>query len=230
MASIRYSFGVDQVKGSIAGTTFQSNRSGFTVRSKPFPGNKRSPAQMIVRFDYAGLSQEWRTLDPAERLSWAMVAPNWSAVDRFGDPVSLSGYSVYMLANKGLIAAGASPSLTGVNPAVLQNPDAPSMVISAGAGTAIWTFSNSPISADNALTLFSSRLLSAGRAYQPTGLVGIYRAAAAATSPIDVWPELVSHLGQAPVVGAKIWFQARTYSTTSGNSSAPFPFSAIVQP
>lgn len=228
MASIRYTGIVAQIKGSIAGTTFQSNRNGFTIRTKPLPRNPRTSGQQGVRIFTAGLAQRWRTLSDADRASWDAVVGSWPAVDAYGDPVTLSGYSVYMRANLGLIIAGTNPSDTGTLPTLLWPIVNPTMTISIAAGTAIWAWAASPVDADNYVVLSASFMMSQGRKFRKTGLRAIAFAEPTDASGIDIIAALTTYLGQSPILGSRIWFTMQVYSMSAGNASLIVPFSCIV--
>lgn len=229
MATIQYSGLVTQIKGSIGGSTFQSNRNGFSIRNKPIPRNPQSATQQQVRGLIGYLSQYWRTLSDSERDSWNAVVNSWPAVDAYGNPVVLSGYSIFLSANTGLSICGSPISKTGLLPSVLQTLSTPAMVISISAGTALWSWTGGNVAADMVVTLSSTQMMSQGRSFRRTGFKVIKRLLPTDPSPEDVWSKLLTLLGQPPIVGSRIWFSMRVYSSLSGNSSLVLPFSAIVQ-
>lgn len=230
MASVKFSAFMPEINGSIGGTTFQRSRSGFSVRNKPLPRNPRSTVQSLLRVQWAYLSQVWRTLTDAQRNSWDNVAPSWPAVDKFRNPVILSGFSVFMLCNVQLVRMGEPFASSGLLPTVLQPYAVPTLTISVGTSSAVWTASGGPLDPDTYIELSLSRMMSAGRAYRATGFRELIAIDAPIAFPVSVWSEIVAFLGQTPLVGARIWATQRVFSKASGNGSTLVPFSAIVLP
>lgn len=228
MASVKYSGLITELKGSVGGSTFQSSKSGFSVRNKPNPRNRRTSRQSVNRISVATLSQVWRNLSESGRLAWETAAPNWPATNRYGDTILLSGFDVFMSSNLGRLYVDQSPNLIAVNPAALNTYPGPSMVISVAAGTALLTWSGVAVQTEQVMDIRCTRMMSAGRGYRATGFVSVTKLPSGTASSQDLWSALVARLGQSPVLGSKIWFEQVIYSTTSGNKSAPVPFSAIV--
>jgi len=74
MARVVYSVPVSELIGSIGGTTYQSNNSGFIARSKPFNRKKRNTNQSEYKLNLYTLSQLYRDLSAADKNSWSAFA------------------------------------------------------------------------------------------------------------------------------------------------------------
>jgi len=228
MAVVQYGSLVTELKGSVGGQTFQSTRSGFSVRNKPLPRNPRAPIQQSLRSIIQYLSQHWRGLSDGERLSWDVQGPNWPAVDKFGNPKVLSGYEIYIRANSGLILIGESPTDSGVAPDVLYTMTDPEMVIAEGTSTASLTWSSGAVSAGTTVVLYLSGPLSAGRGFSMSyvsikDFIGV-----GATAPYSFAVPLTDKTGLMPPPGSRIWAAVQSVSMTSGNRGLIIPFSTIV--
>ncbi len=70
MAIITTSGLISNIRGSIAGSTFQRSASGLTMRKKPLPIGRGSNAQNNQRTIIAQLNVEWNNLDNNVRTFW----------------------------------------------------------------------------------------------------------------------------------------------------------------
>jgi hypothetical protein len=67
MARCSYGALVTEIKGSIGGTTFQSNKYGFTIKNKPNQPNPSGFRQLPVQNCLSRLSAAWRSMDSSYR-------------------------------------------------------------------------------------------------------------------------------------------------------------------
>lgn len=74
MAQVQLSGLVSHIKGSIAGTTFQSSASGLTMRKKPIPVGRGTNQQFAQRNIVAQLAYTWENMTDAQRALWASFA------------------------------------------------------------------------------------------------------------------------------------------------------------
>jgi len=70
MARIAFSSTIEEILGSLAGTTFQDSYFGLQMRTRVTPKNPRSNYQMLRRGEFSYLTKAWRTLTPGEQDSW----------------------------------------------------------------------------------------------------------------------------------------------------------------
>lgn len=106
MALIRYAEG-QQRSGSIGATVYSHNRYGAYVRARSVPVNPNTDRQVNVRNAMRSLTIAWQnTLTDAQRAAWNVYAANVSWVNRFGDPVNLTGLAHYIRSNTELVTLG----------------------------------------------------------------------------------------------------------------------------
>lgn len=230
MARVQYGAFITELKGSIAGSTFQSSRHGFTVRNKPISPKLRSAAQNTLRDYWRIVSQHWRTLLQADRDSWAAVAPSWPAVDSYGYAITLTGFECYMRSNYKLYIVSQKIEDVGSLPVVLYDPGIITCEALFGAGTILLDFSNGPVGADTALIVESAAPSSAGTSYRSSSMRGFVILDVGEVSPYDLAAAYVKRWGLFPPEGSRFSVNVSVVSKINGTSSAPFTISNLVQP
>jgi hypothetical protein len=95
MARIKYSALVDQINGSIGGTTFQNNRYGFTIKRKPAGKKTGSAIQKQRRNAVAAVGQDWIGLTDAQRNSWDTYASTFPRATRLNPNAFLNGFNYF---------------------------------------------------------------------------------------------------------------------------------------
>ena len=70
MARVKLGPLITDISGSIGGMTIQRNKFGITLRQKPIPVYKFTPAQITIRTYIATIQAAWQNLTDAERLQW----------------------------------------------------------------------------------------------------------------------------------------------------------------
>jgi hypothetical protein len=96
MARIVYSGLVTEIKGSVGGTTFQSNRSGYIVRNKQYKGPVRSVGNVEAGRAFAIASRRWQSLTAAQRADYNTMAATYSYTDLWGNTKTLTGFQWFM--------------------------------------------------------------------------------------------------------------------------------------
>lgn len=104
MAKIKYGQGVQEMRGSVEGSTFARNRYGTYVRGKGIPVQPSTAAQKEQREMMRIVSNAWRLLDESAREAWN----NWKLEfsDVFGDVQTLSGQALFVKVNLVKLSAG----------------------------------------------------------------------------------------------------------------------------
>jgi hypothetical protein len=95
MARIVYSGIVESIRGSIAGTTFQKNAYGYTVKKKPNIIRPNSPTQNRQKGYMAAAVRQWRAFVDATRNSWDTFASTYPQYSQYNPSAQLSGFAVY---------------------------------------------------------------------------------------------------------------------------------------
>jgi hypothetical protein len=96
MARIIYSALVENIKGSIAGTTFQSNKYGYTAKKKPNMIKPRSETQQRQQHYMSLAVSAWKALTSAQRTDWETWAATYPQYAKFNPAAELSGYAVFV--------------------------------------------------------------------------------------------------------------------------------------
>lgn len=109
MARVIYGGGVTEFIGSIGGSTFQSNNSGFIVRQLPKVGKKRTTLQANQNTIFSSLSQGYRKLDVTDKQSWIDLADAESHTDLWGKVSTVTGLNYYTIINTQFLQQGTNP-------------------------------------------------------------------------------------------------------------------------
>ncbi len=96
MARIIYSAIVENIRGSIAGTTFQGNKHGYTVKKKPNIVNPRTNSQALRKAGLSAATRAWRDLSTADRNSYNSYASTYPQYAKHNPSSQLSGYEVFV--------------------------------------------------------------------------------------------------------------------------------------
>jgi len=106
MARVEFGSGVTDIKGSIGGCTFQHNRSGAIVRSRPKVRKKSTQKQQRSHLDQNIYLAHWQLLDLAERQLWNDYADVWEREDMFGNLRRLTGLNWFTSINRYRVLVG----------------------------------------------------------------------------------------------------------------------------
>jgi len=108
MARILYSGIVSEIRGSIAGTTFQQNASGKVVKARSNQQFSSSSLQSSCQNKLSAIVMKWRSLTVTQRTDWQGMAEAYPRTDKWGRVKTLSGFQYYAAANRNLVTAGLS--------------------------------------------------------------------------------------------------------------------------
>ena len=95
MARIKYGALIESISGSIGGTTFQTNRYGFSIRSKPAASKPNSPSQNVRKSTMSTVQQAWIALSDSERSSWNTYASTFPRATRKNINSNLNGFNYF---------------------------------------------------------------------------------------------------------------------------------------
>ena len=121
MAKIKTSALVADIKGTVGGNVFASNKGGNYVRRYKKPTNANTAAQQNVRSLFGANSGEWRQLTENQRNSWTTGAPNFPYVDSLGETRIYSGQQLFNSLNNNLKQAGLNTLLVCPTPQSFTN-------------------------------------------------------------------------------------------------------------
>jgi hypothetical protein len=95
-----------QVSGSIGGGTWARNKGGMYIRARSMPTNPNTVLQGAIRSILSSLSQQWSTLTPTQRTSWATYAANVPLQDKLGDQRTVTAMNMFIRSNVPRVQAG----------------------------------------------------------------------------------------------------------------------------
>ena len=222
MAIIKFGLAVSDIRGSVAGTTFSSGTYGAYARRKAVPTNTNTPAQGLVKSDFATLSSSWRGLTPEQRETWITQAPNYTRVNAFGDNVPLTGQSLFMRANLNLIAAGLATIVECLPPVELAAPIVSGMDFDLTAGT-LEFLQVGPVPNAVAYILKAGNATSAGKKYASKSSLRNMKTLAPATALADQniaaeWQTIFGSSMPTGLAGSGVRMQITAVSATTGQS------------
>lgn len=96
MARIIYSGLVTEIKGSVGGTTFQSNAYGYTVKNKANIVRPNSVLQNQRKLYLSVASQKWKGLSSAQRADWVAWAAANPQYAKNNPGAVLSAFAVFV--------------------------------------------------------------------------------------------------------------------------------------
>ena len=106
MARILYTGIVSDIKGSIAGTTFQHNASGRIAKARSNQSFSSSTIQNSTQAKLATVATRWRGLSLYNRESWDDMAFEYDRIDKWGAHKTISGFQYHALSNRNLLTIG----------------------------------------------------------------------------------------------------------------------------
>lgn len=111
MARIIYSGLVQSINGSIAGTTFQRNAYGFTIKAKPNIVNPNRQRQAPARQHMQLLAMTWRNMTFLQRDSWNTYATAFPTASRKNPNSYLNGQALFFRINFIRLTVGSAINL-----------------------------------------------------------------------------------------------------------------------
>lgn len=121
MAKFKTSALVSDIKGTVGGNVFASNKGGNYIRRYKKPVNTNTIAQQNVRNTFGTSSGNWRLLTEEQRQTWITGCVNFPYVDNLGQTKVYSGQQLFNSLNNNLAQIGAAPLL--VCPLPVSFPD-----------------------------------------------------------------------------------------------------------
>jgi len=106
MAKIELSALVNNIKGSISGTTFQNSQGGLIARRKPFPYNSISSNQSDKRRLLFNLQNNWANFTSDIREEWKVFSQYYKIPQKNNKDRILNGQQIYIVCNTNLFNIG----------------------------------------------------------------------------------------------------------------------------
>jgi hypothetical protein len=108
MARVQYGSIITDIKGSIGGLTFQSNKSAKIVRQRSYTRKGLNEKQNERVNAFASVIDNWRGLSGANKDAWNTYAASNDLTNRWNEVKTLTGYMWHQLINSNLKLVGES--------------------------------------------------------------------------------------------------------------------------
>ena len=99
MARVAFSAILNSVQGSVGGSVFQKNRSGFTLKNKSVNVNKNSSKQNSARRYLSELIIAWQGLSDTNKNLWENFSNFHPVLNKNNVNVNLTGYQLFLKYN-----------------------------------------------------------------------------------------------------------------------------------
>lgn len=121
MARIIYTALVQQIAGTMGGTTFQRNAYGYTIKNKPNMVRPNRALQNTRKITFQGIVQFWRGMSDTVRGEWITYAATYPIPSRLNPDSDLNGFNYFVRYNSyyALITGGAITDVSGPAPTTL---------------------------------------------------------------------------------------------------------------
>jgi hypothetical protein len=96
MARITYSALVTRINGTIGGTTFQNNKYGYTVKSKPKTVKPNSLLQAEKKVYMSAATKAWKLLTDIQRADYDTFSQTRPQYAKNNPSVTLNGFNVFV--------------------------------------------------------------------------------------------------------------------------------------
>lgn len=217
MAIMKLGIVTTDVRGSVAGTVFSRNLGGAYMRGRVTPVNRNTPAQTLVRQNFAANAKLWSgAMDAAQRSAWTFFAQANPLVNVLGAQIIVSGLAMAQKLNQRLVQIGEAAILDAPADMSVQVDAAPTGVTVVGGGAITMVTGAQTGGFPSKYYIFATKPLAAGKTPTTSDFrfVAAVAAFGAATSRVITTPYLTTF---GPVLaGQSVGFAISQISTDSG--------------
>lgn len=212
--------------GKIGGHVASRNRSGAYMRTKVTPVNPSTPYQQAIRNRLTGLSQAWKALTAAQRLSWNAAVSDFVKTDIFGDIRNPSGFNLHQKLNNNLLICAKSVIAVPPAPQSVYAMTSMSLAALTGTPTVTLTFAGAIPATDN-VKVYATPPLSQGVSFVKSEyrLIGILTTAD--SSPKAITTLYAAKYGNCTVNGLKIFVKCVPVNIATGQEGIGLVTSTI---
>jgi hypothetical protein len=207
-------------RNKIGGTIYARNRAGVYQRARVTPTNPQTPFQQANRAMFKTIVATWRTLTPAQRLSWNNMALTRTLTDSLGQTSMPSGFQLYTSNNRNRLLCGLSQLATAPTPpadAWTVTPFVDALEETSGILTALGLQSSNDSGDDELTFIFAATpALSPGIKFVAPWLYRTLLVDTANDNPWDLTAAWVSQFGGAYLNGQQIGIRSRSIDTATG--------------
>lgn len=201
------------MKGKIAGTIFQFNKTKQIMRTRRSKTGRDSAFWNKSRYRMATLTSTWKSISEEDRDVWKAYTSEYPAYDKFGNQVQLSGYQLYLKLNGPLVNRGFFPLTVPALPATF--PATSFIRFSPHSTVELYTEINPEMPANFEISLFVSPPYGQGRTSLPNQWLycGVIEPAGTnSNNLLDIW---ITKYGSV-VEFSKVWVKAVILSQLTG--------------
>lgn len=227
MARIIYTGLVSSINGSIAGTTFQRNAYGHTIKKKPNIVNPNRPKQFTIKANMQVVSGAWLTLSAATRSAWAAYALSFPVASRLNPSSFLSGHALFNRIN--LIRLSTGNSIFTSAPSMVADSILPPTIEVNRVGGVLTYYNDYASSLNNMqVACFLSGNVKVTQLYDrtKTRFMGTFKATI--TDHVDVQAAYIAQFGVLPNPGDNIFLRTLYYSLVNGQVIDSNPVNIVV--
>jgi len=224
---VKFGAAIVDGRGKLNGWVFSKNRGGSYARTKVTPTNPQTANQSLVRNRLTGFSQGWRGLTQSVQASWREAVANFPKTDVFGDTKLASGINLYVWLNSNLDQIGVGALTNPPLPQAVANVDTITSAAAAGAATFTVAYTPTPVPADTAFIIETTRQVSPGKTFLKNEFRFLTFADAAAASPADIKAAYVARFG-ALVAGQKIGVRVSPINKLTGQKGTGIAENIVV--
>lgn len=193
----------------MGGTTFQRDRSGTVIRTRPIPILRRTEYTNHERSTWQLLTRTWRTLSQGDRDDWQTQADAITWTNKFGEVIPGLGYWLFLQTNGYRLLLGAGINTTAGTVAAIGAITGLTAVYNVAGGTLDVSWGSGNVPADDRWFVFATPPLSGGR----SGGFSRYRYIAdispTSASPIDLFASYQLRFPVQPGASDSIYLEVR---------------------
>lgn len=228
MAKLTLGSMVTDARGSVGGTVYSRNKGGAYSRARVAPINRNTPAQTLVRANFASNAKSWSgVLTQPQRTAWTAFAAANPRVNILGASIILSGIAMFQSLNQVLSQIGET-NITDPPPDLsVPALAAPNNLSPTSGATMLIDTAAQVVVAGAKYYIFMTRPLSPGTTPQTSDFRFLdTKAAVAAATSIDVTADYEQLYGSW-LPGASIGALVASVNTATGALTPGLRFNAI---
>ena len=227
LVKVKYGEMISDMRGKINGTVHSKNKYGSYMRNKVTPVNRNTNSQSAQRTVFAQVSQNWRSLTEAQRNTWITRAPQFTAINIFGDNTPLSGSSLHQKINLYLYSIGEAFITDCPLPTDIPGFTETSFSFVNATGIANVTYSPA-IDASVKVLVSATPALSAGKNFVKSEYRYVKTLDSTNLTPNDIGTAWRNVFGANPPVGSKVFVSIVPINIATGLPGVPINSVAIV--
>lgn len=228
MALVKFGAGISEMRGKEGGVIYSRNAYGSYIKTKISPVNPQTAKQQAQRTLMGNLSQSWSTLSSAVKGDWDNLGAQVTRVNRFGDNMSYTGFSLFMKLNRNLVLAGSAAITAPPVPPTIPVLSLTAMTAAVTVNELNLTFTPTPVPTGFKVFAYLTPNILTGRRFVKNYYRLIKKIAAAQTSPQQIRVDWETYFGSVLVQGAALFAKIKLVDTVTGFEGVSSNLSCVV--